>query len=91
MFAQTFPGGTDPMNVSASAALGARQLAANVAVVLKDIEMAPFQRFGVVVTTHRALIDRAPRLFPQADRLFDLKEDAVIFIEPAIDHLPLVA
>ena len=52
------------MNVSALAAFGPRQLAADVAVVLKDIEMPPLQRFGVIVTTDRSLIDRAEKLFP---------------------------
>src|ERR1051325_1111466 len=79
------------MQVAALAAFGAGQLAANVAVILKNIEMPPLQSFGVIVTKDLTTVLGTAQLCPQTGCFFNLKKDAMVFIEAAIGDRPLVA
>src|SRR3954469_8454304 len=91
MFAQAFPGRANAMNVAATAAPGPWQLTADMAVMLENIEMPPLQSLGVIIAKDLPVVFGATELLPKPWRLFDLHEDAIVFIEAAIRDRPLIA
>src|ERR1041385_3545247 len=53
--------------------------------------MPPLQSFGVIVTKDLTTVLGTAQLCPQTGCFFNLKKDAMVFIEAAIGDRPLVA